>query len=812
VNKESFRNILPTTFIAITILAVSHVFALLVKSEALRIAYFDIVSVIVNAFATLMLFLAAKRTWTRSRRQGMAWLFFGIAETMYTIGDILWMILEMIVKVTPYPSIADIFYLANYPFFLIGTILLSTERYSGIESLKRSLDILITLVAAMLGLWFLLIQPALAMGINNSPMTIFLTIAYPVGDIVLFIGLVWLLNNDPDKFTAIPVLLLFGGIFSIIIFDTIYSYQSYIGTYQSSSYLNLGWVLSYLLLGLAGFHQRNFSRAEKMTNQQRQRVIAAQNVSQNVLPYLPYLWMIFAYLLLHKDVESSVSRSYLALYIGVGVIIGLVVVRQFIALFENNRLNIKLRTALEKVEQQAGVLEVTNRELETEIKHRVTIEKRLTYDALHDSLTDLPNRALFMKKLREAIEITRVMAEKTYSVLYMDVDQFKVINDSLGHHMGDELLKILSLRLQNCLRSSDAIARLGGDEFVFLIENVPNENAVDFIVNRIRTELSSVIMLDEHPIFITTSIGVVWNLRGYESPENVLRDADLAMYHAKHLGKDRFEVFHEGLRLKAISRLEIEEDLRNAIKNHELMMYYQPILNLQENKVAGFEALIRWNHPRYGVVYPSEFLPTAAETGLDIPLGRWCLLEACTRAEQWLEKWPYLKSCYFSINVSGRQFTQDGFINLVKKVLHETKIDPSNIRLEITESALIDFNETVQDKFNQLRDLNIELSIDDFGTGYSSLSYLQKFPVGSLKLDQSFVREIGINKNSRDVIRSMVTLGQDLELDVIAEGIESPHQLEELKKLSLKYGQGFLLSLPLTGDEMDDYICYNCHQ
>jgi diguanylate cyclase (GGDEF)-like protein len=351
------------------------------------------------------------------------------------------------------------------------------------------------------------------------------------------------------------------------------------------------------------------------------------------------------------------------------------------------------------MKSQAETLEKTNRELQEEIMVRTHIEQRLSYEAQHDSLTDLPNRTSFMDRLAQAIEVSRKSPDKIYSVLFMDVDQFKVINDSLGHHLGDELLKGLAERLRRCLRDTDMVARLGGDEFVFLIENVTSEDAIDFIVNRVQAALQKVILLDKHPIYITTSIGVVWNLRGYETPGNVLRDADLAMYHAKHMGKDRYEVFHEGLRLQAISRMEIEERLRDAIKNHELELYYQPIQHLMTNRIVGFEALIRWNHPTYGMLYPAEFLAVAEETGLSLPIGQWSLVEACKQVKKWQKECDSLDDFYISINVSARQFAHPELINEIRKVLHHTDVNPKNIRLEITETTLIEYTTAVEQKF-----------------------------------------------------------------------------------------------------------------
>jgi diguanylate cyclase (GGDEF)-like protein len=793
-------------FLSVVALGLSHFFSILVKDAHLKMVFFDVFPAALNGLTTVLLFWAARRTMSISPKQGRAWLLFAISQLFFTLGDVTWAVFELVLNISPYPSVADIFYLLNYPFFLAGAVQLTTERFTGIEKIKRVLDMLITLVAAMLGIWFFLIDPMMRAGIDNTLLFQILTVAYPAGDVVLFAALIWLINNDPRQFATAPIFLLFSGAFVTVVFDTMYSYQSYLDIYQSGGILDIGWILSYLLVGLAAIHQVYATQSQQVVSNRLDNPGKIRTWIRSSLPYFPYLWMVFAYLLLIPGKIPTPYPAYVTLYSGVGLVTALVILRQFAALYENSQLNNKLQTALNQVQQQTLVLANTNKDLETEIEQRVRVEEQLSYDALHDSLTRLPNRALFMDRLEQALEETRMRLDRSYSVLFMDIDQFKVVNDSLGHHTGDQLLVIIAKRLENCLRGADTVARLGGDEFVFLIENTATENAIDFIVNRIQEEIQKVIVLDGHPIFITTSIGVVLNLRNYETPGNVLRDADLAMYHAKHMGKDRFEVFHEGLRLQAISRLEIEEGLRSAIKNRELELYYQPIHKLKTNEIVGFEALIRWNHPRYGILHPSDFLAIAEETGLTLPIGRWSFIQVCTQIKKWQKAHASFKNCYISINVSGKQFGHAEFVNQINNILDDSGISSSAIHLEITENALIEHTQEATDKFKLLRELGIHLSIDDFGTGYSSLAYIQHFPVQSLKIDQSFIRELGLKKSSTDLVRAMVLLGQDLGLEVIAEGIESPGQREELIQLTCPFGQGFMLSLPQTANAVDELL------
>jgi diguanylate cyclase (GGDEF)-like protein len=800
------RKMLVALSICILVLTVDVGFSIALPDGETRVAFLDILPVVVNIGVSIALFWAARRSAAVSKRLEAAWLLIAISNLIYTAGDITWAVLEAGLHISPFPSIADIFYLSYYTLFLAGTVILAIENRVVIDRLKNTLDMAIIMAGAMLVFWYFLFHPIIQATANDIWTMRFLALAYPVGDVILLASILWLMNSNPIRYARAPIFLLVISSSITMFADIAFSFQESTGAYVSGGLLDIAWIASYLLVGLAAVHQALY--VKNMTSSQHQQVTIFDPlpVTRRILSYLPYFWLATAYSLLAIENTPVPTENSELLYVWVGIIITLVIMRQWISLRENKNLYLDLHNALTHLKDQAETLENTNRELQEEIRVRTHIEQRLTYAAQHDALTDLPNRNSFMERLDQAIEKSRKLPKKLFSVLFMDVDQFKVINDSLGHHLGDELLKILANRLRNCLRDTDMVARLGGDEFVFLIENVSSEDAIDFIVNRVQTAIQKVIVLEKHPIYITTSIGVVWNLRGYETPGNVLRDADLAMYHAKHMGKDRYEVFHEGLRLQAISRMEIEEHLRDAIKNHELELYYQPIQHLMSNRIVGFEALIRWNHPTYGMLYPAEFLAVAEETGLSLPIGQWSLTEACKQVKKWQRECDTINDIYISINVSARQFAHPDLISEISKVLHHTNVDPKNIRLEITETTLIEYTTAVEQKFKQLRELGVDLAIDDFGTGYSSLSYLKNIPAQCLKIDQSFIRELGQHKRASDLVKAMIELATDLNLEVIAEGIESPEQLEALKRLSCTYGQGFLLSLPLNTDSVEQLL------
>jgi diguanylate cyclase (GGDEF)-like protein len=484
------------------------------------------------------------------------------------------------------------------------------------------------------------------------------------------------------------------------------------------------------------------------------------------------------------------------LAVWVGILIGLVIVRQIVAVAENNQLYARLIKVMSQIRQQTNVLEATNSELQVEIGERRRAEERLTYDALHDGLTLLPNRTLFLDRLERGMEYCKRRPDYPFAVLFLDIDQFKVINDSLGHTIGDQLLVSIALRLSSSIRSGDTVARLGGDEFVVLLENIPNENTAAYVAGCILEDLKKPFRLEGQDIFVSASIGIVKSVHDYQKPDDVLRDADIAMYRAKGLGKARFEFFHDGLRTEALSRLELENDLRHAIENQEFDLFYQPIFRLADSEMTSCEALVRWRHPRRGLLLPGDFILVAEESGLILAIGRWVLLEACSQLKRWHETHPRLQNLAINVNISGKQFTRPDFVDQVKHCLSQTGLQAKFLKLEITETVLIDNYAAANDKFQELQNIGVQLQIDDFGTGYSSLGYLQQFPVHTIKIDKSFVQEMGKGKKGSDLIRAMVSMARDLGMDTIAEGIETEDQLDELKGLTCPYGQGYLLARP----------------
>lgn len=438
-----------------------------------------------------------------------------------------------------------------------------------------------------------------------------------------------------------------------------------------------------------------------------------------------------------------------------------------------------------------------------DITERKILEKQLIHDALHDALTGLSNRHLFMNHLGHVFDLAKRRENYLYAVLFIDLDRFKVINDSLGHLIGDQLLVGIARRLEACLRTGDTVARLGGDEFAILLEDICSiEDAIQ-VAERLQHDLAQPFHLDSHEVFTTASVGIASGHLGYERPEELLRDADTAMYHAKSLGKARYELFDQTMHARVVAFLQLDNDLRRAVERQEFQLYYQPIVSLQTGKLTGFETLVRWRHPERGLISPDEFIQIAEETGLIIPLGEWILYEACHQAHQWHLRFPSDVPLSISVNLSGKQFSQPNLAEQIGQILHRTSLDPRQLKLEITESVIMENSHLSTNTLMQLKALGLELCIDDFGTGYSSLSYLHRFPIDILKADRSFVStmDLGDDDNSRlEITQTIVLLAHKLGIKVVAEGVESNRQLTYLKGMGCEYGQGYYFSKPLNRD------------
>ena len=459
---------------------------------------------------------------------------------------------------------------------------------------------------------------------------------------------------------------------------------------------------------------------------------------------------------------------------------------------------IAVRGASGKPRRMAGSL--------TDIHARKMTEQQLLHDAMHDALTDLPNWALFMDRLGVAIAQCKRREDHQFAVLFLDLDRFKNINDSLGHAVGDLLLISIARRFRDFLRPGDTVARLGGDEFAILADAIESPSDTTRIAERINEELGRSFDLQGHEVFTSASIGIALSSTGYDRPEEVLRDADTAMYRAKSMGKARHAIFDQEMHRRAVELLSLETDLRRAVSREEFRVHYQPIVALSTGVLEGFEALVRWEHPERGLVYPGEFISVAEETGLIVPLGWGVLHEACSQTVAWQKRFPSDRDLTVSVNLSGKQFRQPELVDRIREILADSSLAPPRLCLEITESMIMEDAESAVGKMHQLRDVGVELHIDDFGTGYSSLSYLHRLPTHTIKIDRSFVRRMSEQNGKSQIVGTIVTLARNLGMRVAAEGLETADQLAKLRQLECEYGQGFFFSKPLAHDDAERLI------
>lgn len=445
---------------------------------------------------------------------------------------------------------------------------------------------------------------------------------------------------------------------------------------------------------------------------------------------------------------------------------------------------------------------------QADITARKKAEEQMVHDAFHDHLTGLPNRALFMDRLEHVLENSKRDDSHFYAVLFTDLDRFKIINDSLGHAVGDKLLIEMGMRLKICLRPGDTVARLGGDEFAILLENITCKMDIEDIVRRLEEEVAKPFNIQGHELFTAHSIGIASKSARYESPEEILRDADIAMYQAKSKGGAQHVFFDSTMHANIIARNQLEGELRSAVDRlDDFVLHYQPIMNLKNRNLDGFEALIRWNHPTRGLVLPNDFISLAEETGLIIPLSKWVLRQACRQLRIWHKLYPTSSSpLKISINISSKILLLDDFVDSVRSCLQEEAVQAEYLVLEITENVILEHTNSAMNSLLALQSMGVKIHIDDFGTGYSSLSYLHNFPVDALKIDRSFISKMSLKKDDLEIVKTIIALAHNLNLDVVAEGVEQEHQLLAINNMDCAFGQGFFFSKAIEADAVPSWI------
>jgi diguanylate cyclase (GGDEF)-like protein len=449
---------------------------------------------------------------------------------------------------------------------------------------------------------------------------------------------------------------------------------------------------------------------------------------------------------------------------------------------------------VEELNRYVKKLEGTSKELEESREH-------FRYAAFHDSLTGLPNRSLFTEHLRLALNRAQQNEHYSFCVLFLDLDRFKNINDSLGHPSGDELLILVARRLENSIRPTDMVARFGGDEFAILLDVLQEPLDAIRIAEKVQAAIAAPFKLTNHEAITTASIGIALSTSSYTEAEDMIRDADTAMYRAKAHGKARYEIFDTSMHTRAVTLLRLESDLRRAIEKQELRVFYQPIVSVENGNLYGFEALVRWHHPDRGIVSPGDFIPLAEETGLILPLGMIVLHEACNQLRKWQQHSLSDRDLIMSVNLSGKQLMQPDLTDRIEEVLRESQVSPWHLKLEITETVVMENPELASITLAKLRGLGVRLSIDDFGTGYSSLSYLNRFPVDTLKIDRSFISGMMQADDNLQIVKTIMTLAANLGMQVVAEGVETEEELNQLKLMKCQYAQGYLFAKPMDALE-----------
>lgn len=466
------------------------------------------------------------------------------------------------------------------------------------------------------------------------------------------------------------------------------------------------------------------------------------------------------------------------------------------------------RERAEQAEQHVGELQHYVAELERSGEALQESHENFRHAAYHDALTGLPNRNYFMDNLKGLLQQSRENSEVNFAVLFLDLKSFKTINDSLGHSMGDRLIKNVAKRLSSMVREDDMTARFSGDKFGIILTDLLSREEATAFADRLAKRLADPYTLDGRQVFTSAKIGIAYGNSKYPEAEDILRDADIAMYYAKD-NEENYVIFDQKMHIRAVTRLQLETDLRFAIERDEFELYYQPIISLDTASLSGFEALVRWNHPQRGLVPPNEFIPISESTGLIIPMTVQILNSACSQVVKWQEKSNNLDPLSIAVNLSGKHFGHPALVEQIKTVISETGINPASLKLELTESAVMDNAETAILMLKQIKETGVRISIDDFGTGYSSLSYLHRFPIDLLKVDRSFVSAMEENTENGEIVRTVIALAKALNLSVVAEGIESIHQFHQLRILGCEYGQGYLFSKPLPVAEIDRLLADN---
>jgi len=719
------------------------------------------------ALAALGCFIASRRA--ISERHRLGWKLLAGSALSWSLGQLVWTYYEVSGAAAPFPSLADVGYLLAVPLAL-GAVWMMSVRSSTSSWMVALLDALIIAGGLLAISWPLVLGPAWEDASSSSIFEFALTLAYPIGDLVVVSAVLLAIMRTDRERDAIPLLPIAAGLIVLGVADSIFVWTSMQGTEQAVSLADLGWTAGYLILLLAA------AQYPLPVASGRAEVHLAPSLRRAALPLtvVSLAWLVRMGLVATDQPEDRFLTVLTVLTVA------LVLLRFLMTMRENQDLT-------ESLEEKIG--ELTAR------------EQQLSHQALHDPLTGLANRRLFSDRVEHALNRSRRTGDLS-AVLFVDLDDFKTVNDSLGHAAGDRLLASVSARMSGCVRPGDTVARLGGDEFGILLEEMEGPEHASHVARRILESLDVAFPLDGRQVFTRASVGVAvaHSTSGYAGAD-LLSDADVALYAAKGSGKSTFREFERTMRVTAIERLELGQDLRQALHQNQFFCHYQPIVDLVTGRVAALEALLRWDHPHRGLVGPNSFIELAEETGMIGEIGMAVLQMSCWQAANWRAEGKVPAALELHVNLSGRQLEDPYLVEKVKRVLASTGFPGNLLVLEITESVAVETGAAHLDLLEQLKELGIRFAIDDFGTGYSSLNYLRALPVDVLKIDRAFAQTEN-GQTDTVLLEAIVRLGHSLGIDMIAEGIEHEEQAVTLRRLGCRRAQGFLFHRPLSVSEI----------
>ncbi len=806
----TWRLLLLTSFFAFLLPSALFLF---ISDQVILTYASDSCFLIYTVIAFLAFSRAAYHTRTVQPTLFISWLLMAIACFTIVLSVCVWIFVEIILRERSNALTGASFLLISHFLFGWGVYRFPRNHQSKLQNARQRIELLTVLIGCTLLLWVLWINPLLVHA-DVDRNTVFVMALYLLSDLVLIAALVSLLFRSQLCQPRGPLLLLSGSIFAMLLADLVFSLQADAYTYHAGGLADHFYLVAVILgAAAATLHSGKIRRplAQVPPNKQGDRLLGGIRIA------LPPLLLLLTYLVMVFTHDSGSAFDAKVMAVGIAAMFILVSVHQVLTLLENVDLTFALRSELQDRRQVQGELQQSNILLEQHVAERTKElvvlndqlrenERQLRFDAFHDKLTGLPNRAAFIHHLESALHAYRSDPTYRFAVLFLDFDGFKVVNDSLGHWLGDEFLIALARRLKEHIPIGNLAARLGGDEFVLLIENILEEEEVLEIADHLQRELRQPFEIRGYRLYTTASIGIVMNDKIHQTAGDLLRDADIAMYRAKENGKACCIVFDGTMRARAMARLKLETALRNALTRQELTLAYQPIWDVAAQCITGFEALARWHNTEQGTVSPAEFIPIAEETGLIIPLGEWVLEEACRQLKCWQERWPQAELLTISVNISAHQLYQGDLVAMVARTLQRTGLSAGSLKLEITESIFMEDIEAAITTCAQLQELGVCLQIDDFGTGYSSFNYLHRLPINTLKIDKSFVDLLDLGGQHIEIVRTIAMLAHNLQLSVIAEGVETQEQLAYIEALGCEQIQGYFISKPLERSRAEQFI------